>query len=133
MSVDLRETKRILESRLLETTNPAGWRDAIAVSASADATDTTQHTFDREMASRSLSPVLPWCENFGRPWTASTTAPMDYASTAKSLLRPGVWRRCRGPDVALSVRSALRALRSPNNWRPEERRADAAARARRSQ
>ena len=47
--------KQILESKLLELTNPAGWRDSIAVRASADPADTTQQIAEREMASRGLS------------------------------------------------------------------------------
>ena len=47
--------KQILESKLLELTNPAGWRESIAVRASADPTDTTQQIAEREMASRGLS------------------------------------------------------------------------------
>jgi len=43
-------TKQILESKLLELMNPAGWRDSIAVQASADPTDTTQQIAEREMA-----------------------------------------------------------------------------------
>jgi DnaK suppressor protein len=55
MNMNLKDTKRVLESKLLETTNPAGWRDSIAVRASADPTDMTQHIVEREMASRDLS------------------------------------------------------------------------------
>ena len=55
MSNNLRDTKRVLESKLVQTINPAGWRDSIAVRASADPTDTTQHILNREMASRTLS------------------------------------------------------------------------------
>jgi len=47
--------KEILKSKLLELTNPAGWRDSIAVRASADPADTTQQIAEREMASRGLS------------------------------------------------------------------------------
>jgi len=47
--------KQALESKLSEITNPAGWRDSIAVRTSADPTDTTQQIGEREMASRSLS------------------------------------------------------------------------------
>ena len=47
--------KQILESKLLELTNPAGWRDFIAVRASADPNDATQQIAEREMASRDLS------------------------------------------------------------------------------
>jgi hypothetical protein len=47
--------KLVLESKLLETTNPAGWRDSIAVRTSADPTDTTQQIGEREMAGRSLN------------------------------------------------------------------------------
>jgi len=47
--------KQALESKLLEITNPAGWRDSIAVRQSADPTDTTQQVGEREMASRSLT------------------------------------------------------------------------------
>ena len=47
--------KQVLESKLSEITNPAGWRDSIAVGTSADPTDTTQQIGEREMASRSLS------------------------------------------------------------------------------
>jgi DnaK suppressor protein len=47
--------KLVLESKLLETTNPAGWRDSIAVRPSADSIDTTQQIGEREMASRNLS------------------------------------------------------------------------------
>jgi DnaK suppressor protein len=47
--------KQVLESKLSGITNPAGWRDSIAVRTSADPTDTTQQIGEREMASRSLS------------------------------------------------------------------------------
>jgi DnaK suppressor protein len=47
--------KQVLESRLSEITNPAGWRDSIAVRASADPVDTMQQIAQRERASRSLS------------------------------------------------------------------------------
>ncbi len=47
--------KEVLNSKLLEITNPAGWRESIAVRASADPTDTTTQIGEREMASRSLS------------------------------------------------------------------------------
>jgi len=47
--------KQLLESKVLEITNPAGWRDSIAVRASADPTDTTQQIAEREMASRDLN------------------------------------------------------------------------------
>jgi DnaK suppressor protein len=47
--------KQVLESKLSEITNPAGWRDSIAVRTSADPADTTQLIGERERASRSLS------------------------------------------------------------------------------
>jgi DnaK suppressor protein len=47
--------KQALELKLTEITNPAGWRDSIAVGATADPIDTTQQIGEREMASRSLS------------------------------------------------------------------------------
>jgi DnaK suppressor protein len=47
--------KQFLESKLLEITSPADWRDSIAVRTSADPTDTTQQIGEREMASRCLS------------------------------------------------------------------------------
>jgi DnaK suppressor protein len=47
--------KQVLESKLSEITNPAGWRDSIAVRTSADPTDTTQQIGEREIASRGLS------------------------------------------------------------------------------
>ena len=47
--------KHVLESKLSEITNPAGWRDSIAVRTSADPTDTTQQIGEREMASRGLT------------------------------------------------------------------------------
>jgi DnaK suppressor protein len=47
--------KQVLESKLSQITNPAGWRDSIAVRPSADPTDTVQQIGEREMASRSLS------------------------------------------------------------------------------
>jgi DnaK suppressor protein len=47
--------KQVLESKLSEITSPAGWRDSIAVRASADPIDTTQQIGEREMASRGLS------------------------------------------------------------------------------
>ena len=47
--------KQVLESKLVELTNPRGWRDSIAVRATADPTDTTQQVAEREMASRGLS------------------------------------------------------------------------------
>jgi len=48
--------KQVLEVKLSEITNPAGWRDSIAVRTSADPTDTF-HVAEREMASRSLSRI----------------------------------------------------------------------------
>lgn len=48
-------TKRHLEAKLRECANPAGWRDSIAVSTTADPLDTNQHIFECEMASRGLS------------------------------------------------------------------------------
>jgi DnaK suppressor protein len=47
--------KQVLESKLSEITNPADWRDLIAVCASADPADTTVQIGEREMASRGLS------------------------------------------------------------------------------
>jgi DnaK suppressor protein len=47
--------RQVLESKLSEIMNPAGWRDSIAVRTSVDPTDTTQQIGDREMAGRSLS------------------------------------------------------------------------------
>jgi len=47
--------KQVLQSKLLEITNPAGWRDSIAVRTSADPTDTTQQIGEREIASRNLN------------------------------------------------------------------------------
>ena len=47
--------KQVLESKLVEIMNPAGWRDSIIVRRSADPTDTTQQIGEREMAGRSLS------------------------------------------------------------------------------
>jgi DnaK suppressor protein len=47
--------KQVLESKLSEITNPAGWRDSIAVRTNADPSDTTQQIGEREMATRSLS------------------------------------------------------------------------------
>ena len=47
--------KQILESKLLELTNPTGWRDSIAVRPSADPADTTQQIAEREMAGRGLT------------------------------------------------------------------------------
>jgi len=55
MNNTTQHTKQILESKLLELSNPSGWRDAIAVRPSADPTDTTQQIVEREMASRELS------------------------------------------------------------------------------
>ena len=55
MQHDSQRNKQILESKLFELANPAGWRDSIAVRASADPTDTTQQVAEREMASRGLS------------------------------------------------------------------------------
>lgn len=55
MQPNLQATKRVLESKLKEITNPAEWRESIAVSASADPTDITIQIAEREMASRSLS------------------------------------------------------------------------------
>jgi len=48
-------TKQVLESKLKEITNPAEWRESIAVGASADPTDVTIQIVEREMASRGLS------------------------------------------------------------------------------
>src|SRR2546421_329509 len=48
-------TRNLLESKLREISNPAGWRDSIAVRPSADSADTTQHAIEREMASRGLT------------------------------------------------------------------------------
>jgi hypothetical protein len=50
-----RLVRRVLESKLSEIMNPAGWRDSIAVRTSADPTDTTQQIGEREMPGRSLS------------------------------------------------------------------------------
>lgn len=47
--------RQVLESKLSEIMNPAGWRDSIAVRTSADPADTTQQIGEREMAGRSLS------------------------------------------------------------------------------
>lgn len=55
MQHDTQNTKKALESKLIEITHPAGWRDSIAVRASADPTDTTQQIAECEMASRGLS------------------------------------------------------------------------------
>jgi DnaK suppressor protein len=55
MHSDSQRARQVLESKLLEITNPAGWRDSIAVRPSADATDTTLQIAEREMAGRSLS------------------------------------------------------------------------------
>jgi DnaK suppressor protein len=55
MQHESQRTKQILESKLIQLANPAGWRDSIAVRASADPTDTTQQTTEREMATRELS------------------------------------------------------------------------------
>src|SRR5689334_18040588 len=49
MQSDLLVTKHRLESKLKELTNPAEWRDAIAVRTSADPTDTTIQVVEREM------------------------------------------------------------------------------------
>ena len=55
MKSNSRLAKQILESKVLELRNPAGWQDSIAVGATADPTDTTQQIAEREMASRGLS------------------------------------------------------------------------------
>jgi DnaK suppressor protein len=55
MHSDSRFARQVLESKLLEITNPAGWRDSIAVRTSADPTDTTQQIAEREMVGRGLS------------------------------------------------------------------------------
>lgn len=55
MRLSSHETKQILHTKLREVTNPAGWRESIAVRPSADPTDTTQAVLEREMAGRSLS------------------------------------------------------------------------------
>ena len=55
MQPESQRAKQILESKLIELANPAGWRDSIAVRASADPTDSTQQIVEREMASRELS------------------------------------------------------------------------------
>ncbi len=55
MQPNLLATKQLLESKLREITNPAEWRESIAVRASADPTDTTIQIVEREMASRELS------------------------------------------------------------------------------
>jgi len=55
MQPESQRAKKILESKLVELVNPAGWRDAIAVRASADPTDSTQQIGEREMATRGLS------------------------------------------------------------------------------
>jgi DnaK suppressor protein len=55
MDEDSRRIKRLVEAKLAELTSPAGWRDSIAVRATADPADTTQHAIEREMASRDLS------------------------------------------------------------------------------
>jgi DnaK suppressor protein len=53
--MDTQRVRQVLESKLLQVTNPAGWRDSIAVGAAADPTDATQEIVEREMAGRSLS------------------------------------------------------------------------------
>ncbi|HZV04772.1 MAG TPA: TraR/DksA family transcriptional regulator [Gemmataceae bacterium] len=53
--MDSRLAEQLLNSKLLEITNPAGWRDSIAVRSSPDPTDTTARIGEREMASRNLS------------------------------------------------------------------------------
>lgn len=55
MQTESQRTKHILESKLIELTNPGDWRDAIAVRASADPADITQQVAERELASRGLS------------------------------------------------------------------------------
>lgn len=55
MQPHLLTPQRLLESKLEEITNPAEWRESIAVRATADPTDTTVQIVEREMASRSLS------------------------------------------------------------------------------
>lgn len=55
MQPDLKTTKQLLETKLKEITNPAEWRESIAVRASADPTDTTIQIVEREMATRSLT------------------------------------------------------------------------------
>jgi len=55
MRLNTQETKQILNAKLREVTNPAGWRDSIVVRPTADPTDTTQHVLEQEMAGRSLS------------------------------------------------------------------------------
>ena len=55
MHMNSQLTKRHLEAKLREFANPAGWRDSIAISATADPLDTNQRIFECEMASRGLS------------------------------------------------------------------------------
>jgi DnaK suppressor protein len=55
MHMNSQLTKRHLEAKLQEFANPAGWRDSIAVSTTADPLDTNQRIFECEMASRGLS------------------------------------------------------------------------------
>ena len=55
MQPNIQLAKQVLESKLMEVTNPRGWRDSIAVRTNADPTDTTQQTIEREMATRGLS------------------------------------------------------------------------------
>src|SRR5437868_3712002 len=55
MHLNSQLTKRHLEGKLREFSNPAGWRDSIAVSAAADPLDTNQGFYEREMAIRGLS------------------------------------------------------------------------------
>jgi DnaK suppressor protein len=55
MHMDSQRVRQVLESKLSEVTNPAGWRDSIAVGATADPADATKEIVEREMAGRSLS------------------------------------------------------------------------------
>jgi DnaK suppressor protein len=53
-NANLQSLQQVLESRLKEATQPATWRDSITIEPSADPVDATQHTLEREMATRKL-------------------------------------------------------------------------------
>jgi DnaK suppressor protein len=55
MNQDSKRIKQLIELKLDEVTNPPGWRDSIAVRTTADLTDATQLTLERELATRGLS------------------------------------------------------------------------------
>ena len=53
-NTDLQSLKEAMELQLREATHSPNWRDSITIEPSADPVDSTQHTLEREMATRKL-------------------------------------------------------------------------------